>query len=127
MDCEAVLRVEQPVLQPAQCGDLAVELDAFLGRQYQPCRVGVEEAQRHVGAVSDIAQVFQHTGLAGALEVRRQDVADVGAQLLGVQRELDGLLRGVGARHHLHQRAGFDPSGLLDRDPDYFFEFVGGQ
>ena len=124
---QAVLRVEQPVLQPAQRRNLAVELHALTRGQHQSGGMRVEVTQRHIRAVSDVTQILQNAGLARAFEVRREDVADVDAKLLRMQGELDALFGGVGARHHLNERPGLDPAGLLHGHPHDLFELVGGQ
>ena len=127
VNCQAVLSVEQPVLQPAQRRDLVVKLNAFAWGQHQAGGVGVEESQRHIGPIRDVAQIFQNAWLAGALEVRGQDVADVDAEFLGVQCQFDTLLGSVGAGHHLNESPGLDAARLLHGDPNDLLELVGGQ
>ena len=48
-------------------------------------------------------------------------------KLLRVQRQVDALLGGVSAGHHLNESPGLDPARLLHGDPDDLFELVGGQ
>ena len=124
---QAVFSVEQPVLQAAQRRDLVIQLDAFARGQHQAGGVGVEESQRHIGPGRDVAQVFQDAWLARALEVGGENVADIDAEFLGVQRQVDTLLGGVGAGHHLDKSPGLHAAGLLHGDPDDLLELVGGQ
>src|ERR1700689_4073466 len=89
--------------------------------------MGVEESQRHIGPIRDVAQILQNAWLAGALEVWRQDVTDIDAEFLRMQRQLHTLLGGIGARHHLYKSPGLNSARLLHGDPNNLLELLGGR
>ena len=69
----------------------------------------VVEHDRHVGALDDAAEVVEHAGLAGLVVVGRDEQQPVGAELLGLAGQLDGVGGGVGADAGDHRRPGRRP------------------
>ncbi len=72
----------------------------------------VVEHHRHVGALDDGAEVVEHARLAGLVVVGGDEQQPVGAELLGLPGQLDGVCGGVGAD------AGDHDGSLADRVDD---------
>lgn len=120
-------RQEGALLGGAHRGHLVVDACALGRRQHVARGRRIEHAQSDIRARSHVLEKAEHAFAAVGLHHRRLDVDDVGARFLGVQGQIQTVLRRHRRRAGLHHHTGIDAARLLYRNLQQAFPLVEGQ
>ncbi len=122
-----VSRAEHPVLDSADGWELIDQAGALVGRQDPACGVSVEQTERDVSPLTDVAKHLTGGFVSAGLEVWRDQEADVRPGRRGVPGQLDGFEDVRARRAGLDERIGLDGPGLLDRHLQEALALGGGE